>query len=425
MQIKPYWTDTRTPFSSAREGRVPARASVVVVGGGFTGLSAARTLAMRGIDTVLVEAGEVAAAASGRNGGHCNNGTASDLAGLAASLGLEEAKRLYGLYDSAVDFVEETVRGEAIDCDFVRNGKIKLAAKPSHVDGLKRAGEFLARHVEPDLVFLDRAALQGEVRSDAFHAGIVMPRGAQMHMGRFGVGLAEAAARHGAAIFENAPATGIERLAGGRHRVTTPKGNVTADAVFLATGPSLQGPFRWIRRRTIPMGSFIVATEPLSETQVAATMTGRRNCVTSKNIGNYFRLTADNRLIFGGRARFALSDPASDAKSGAILRRALAKIFPALAEIGIDYTWGGVLDMTPDRLPRAGVHDGLHYAVGLSGHGAQFSGFIGDRMARLIAGEADANPLDGKAFKPIPGHIGPPWFLPFVGAWYRFLDWRS
>ena len=425
MQLKPYWTDTRKPFSSAREGRVPERASVVVVGGGFTGLSAARTLAMRGIDTVLLEAGEVAAAASGRNGGHCNNGTASDLGGLAAKVGLAEAKRLYGLYDSAVDFVETTVREETIDCDFVRNGKIKLAAKASHVDGLKRSGEFLAREVEPDLVFLDKAALQNEVKSDAFHAGIVMPRGAQMHMGRYGVGLAEAAARRGAAIFEHAPVTGIERLPGGRHRVSTPKGNVLAEAVFLATGPSLQGPFRWIRRRTIPMGSFIVATAPLTDAQVAATMTGRRNCVTTKNIGNYFRLTADNRLIFGGRARFALSDPSSDAKSGAILRQTLDEVFPALAEVPIDYTWGGVLDMTPDRLPRAGEHQGLHYAIGLSGHGAQFSGFIGDRMARVIAGEADANPLAGKAFDAIPGHLGPPWFLPFVGAWYRFLDWKS
>ena len=425
MQLKPFWLDTRAAFSSGQQGDLPPKAAVVVIGGGFTGLSAARTLARRGIDTVLVEAGEVGGAASGRNGGHCNNGTAGDLASLAARIGRDEANRYYRIFNEAVDLVEDIVREEQIDCDFVRNGKIKLAAKPSHVDGLKRSADYLQREMEPDLRFLDRNEVQGEVRSDMFHAGLVMPHGAQMHMGRYGVGLAEAATRYGAKIFENAPVTALTRLGGARHRVDTPRGSIEAEAVFIATGPSLQGPFGWIRRRTIPMGSFIVATEPLTEEQVGASMPGRRNCVTTLHISNYFRLTADNHMIFGGRARFALSDPLSDAKSGEILKAGLAAMFPALANVPIAHTWGGVLDMTPDRLPRAGEHDGKFYAVGLSGHGAQFSNFIGDRMARLIAGEADANPLAGNDFAPIPGHIGPPWFLPFVGMYYRFLDWKS
>ena len=425
MQLKPYWLETRTPFTAGRKGDLPARASVVVIGGGFTGLSAARTLARRGIDTVLLEAGEVASAASGRNGGHCNNGTAADLLGLANSMGAEEARRYYRMYDDAVDFAEATIREEQIDCDFVRNGKIKLAAKPGHVEGMKRSAEYMAREVEPDLVFLEGADLQAEVCSDAFHAGVVMPRGAQMHMGRYGVGLAEAAAQHGAAIYEHTPVTSLRRTSGGRWNVGTALSEIEAEAVLVCTGPSLEGPFGWLRRRTIPMGSFIVATEPLSESQIAGSMPGRRNCVTSRHIGNYFRLTGDNRMIFGGRARFALSNPTSDAKAGDILRRSLAHHFPALADVPIAYTWGGVLDMTPDRLPRAGEHEGLFYAVGMSGHGVQFSGYIGDRMARVIAGESDANPLAGKRFSAIPGHLGPPWFLPFVGAWYRYLDSRS
>ncbi|MCB2046863.1 MAG: FAD-binding oxidoreductase [Novosphingobium sp.] len=425
MQLKPYWLETRTAFSGGQKGDLPPRASVVVIGGGFTGLSATRTLARRGIDVVLLEAGEVASAASGRNGGHCNNGSATDLLGLANSLGAEEARRYYQMYDDAVDFVETTVREEQIDCDFVRNGKIKLAAKPGHVEGMKRSAEYMAREVEPDLVFLEGADLQAEVRSDKFHAGMVMPKGAQMHMGRYGLGLAEAAARHGASIYEHTPVTSLKRLQGGRHAVGTARGTIEAEAVLICTGPSLQGPFGWLRRRTIPMGSFIVATEPLTEEQVAASMPGRRNCVTSRHIGNYFRLTGDNRMIFGGRARFALSDPASDAKAGEILQKSLAEHFPALADVPIAYTWGGVLDMTPDRLPRAGEHDGLFYAVGMSGHGVQFSNLIGDRMARTVAGETGVNPLEGKAFNAIPGHLGPPWFLPFVGMWYRFLDWRS
>lgn len=425
MQLKPYWIETRTAFSGARQGDLPAKASVVVIGGGFTGLSAARTLAMQGIDTVLLEAGEVAGGASGRSGGHCNNGTAADLLGLSKRLGAEEARRYYAMFDDAVDFVENTVREEQIDCDFVRCGKIKLAVKPSHVEGMKRGADYLAREVEPDLVFLDQAELQSEVCSDAFHAGMVLPRSAQMHVGRYGTGLAEAAARRGAAIYENTPVTGLKRLGGSRHEVATSRGSIVAEAVLICTGPSLEGPFGWLRRRTVPMGSFVIATEPLTEEQVAASMPGKRNCVTSAHVGNYFRLTADNRMVFGGRARFALSNPASDAKAGEVLRKRLGQLFPALADVPIAYSWGGVVDMTQDRLPRAGEHDGLFYVTGLSGHGVQFSGFIGDRMARLIGGQAEANPLAGKAFPAIPGHLGPPWFLPFVGVWYRYLDWRS
>ena len=425
MLLKPYWLETRPAFTSAATGELPAKAAVVVIGGGFTGLSAARTLARRGIDTVLLEAGEVAGEASGRNGGHCNNGIAGDLASLAARIGDKEAWSYYRMFDNAVDFVEELIHEEGIACDFVRNGKIKLAAKASHVDGLKRSAEYLARTVEPDLRFLDKAELDAEVRSDSFHAGLVMPRGAQMHMGRYGVGLAEAAARHGARIFEQTPVTGIARLHGARHAVTTPKGSIEAEAVLVCTGPSLEGPFGWVRRRTVPMGSFIIVTEPLTAGQIEASMPGRRNCVTSRHVGNYFRLTGDDRLIFGGRARFALSNPRSDAKSSTILHAGLSDMFPALAEVPVAYSWGGVVDMTPDRLPRAGEHDGKFYALGFSGHGVQFSGYIGDRMARVVAGEADANPLAGKPFAPIPGHLGPPWFLPFVGMWYRFLDWKS
>ncbi len=425
MQLKPYWIETRSAFSGGRQGELPAKASVVVIGGGFTGLSAARSLAMQGIDVVLLEAGEIAGGASGRSGGHCNNGTAADLLGLAKRLGAEEAKRYYAMFDEAVDFVEALVREEQIDCDFVRNGKIKLAVKPSHVEAMKRGADYLAREVEPDLQFLEGAQLQSEVCSDAFHAGMVLPRSAQMHVGRYGTGLAEAAARRGAAIFENAPVTGLKRISGNRYEVGTARGNVVAEAVLVCTGPSLEGPFGWLRRRTVPMGSFVIATEPLTEEQVAASLPGRRNCVTSAHVGNYFRLTADNRVIFGGRARFALSNPASDASAGEILRKGLGKLFPALAQVPIAYSWGGVVDMTQDRLPRAGEHQGLFYVTGLSGHGVQFSGYIGDRMAKLIGGQADANPLAGKTFSAIPGHLGPPWFLPIVGAWYRYLDWRS
>ncbi|WP_454280364.1 NAD(P)/FAD-dependent oxidoreductase [Sphingomonas sp. Marseille-Q8236] len=425
MKLESYWTDTSSQFADAARVPMPDTADVVVVGGGFTGLSAARSLARSGAQVVVIEAGQVAGEASGRNGGQCNNGIAGDFGALAARFGLDRATAIYRAFDAGVDLVETIIAEEAIACDFVRNGKLKLADKPAHYDKIARAADILARHVEPDIRLLAPGELASEIASPAFHGGAIFPRSASLHMGRFATGLASAAVRHGARLYEHMPLIRIERGSGGRHRLVTPGGTIEAREVLLATGASMTGPFSWLRRRIVPIGSFIIATAPLGDL-ARQVMPGRRNCTTTRNIGNYFRLTADDRLIFGGRARFALSNPRSDAKSGAILQDAMRRVFPALATVPIDYTWGGVVDMTADRLPRAGVRNGIHYAAGFSGHGTQMSVLMGQRMARIITGarEADENPFHGIDWPAIPGHWGPPWFLPFVGAYYRYQDWR-
>jgi glycine/D-amino acid oxidase-like deaminating enzyme len=142
----------------------------------------------------------------------------------------------------------------------------------------------------------------------------------------------------------------------------------------------------------------------------------------TKNFVNYFRVTPDNRLLFGGRARFAATNPKSDAKSGAILRKSLGQLFPELAAARIDYCWGGMVDMTRDRLPRAGERNGLFYSMGYSGHGTQMSTLMGTIMAEVMDGRAELNPWKDFAWPAIPGHFGPPWFLPLVGAYYRLKD---
>jgi len=218
----------------------------------------------------------------------------------------------------------------------------------------------------------------------------------------------------------------LERRGSGHaHRVHTARGTIDAKQVLLATGASQHGgyaSFGWLRRRIVGIGSFIIVTEPLGAQGAKAILAVRRTCVTVANIHHYFRLTADHRLVFGGRARFAISSPTSDQKSGAILRRGLAEIFPELADVGIDYCWGGLVDMTRDRLPHAGERDGLYYSMGYSGHGTQMSVHMGQRMAEVMAGNAAANPWRDRPWPAIPGHLGPPWFLPAVGLYYRVKD---
>lgn len=422
MKLDSYWLDTAPLFTGGEREPVSGRVDVAVVGGGFTGLSSALALVRRGASVVVFEAGRVVGAASGRNGGHCNSGLAHDYGALADRIGAERARAYYRAYDAAVETVEQIVARERIACDFVRCGKLKLAAKPEHYDKLARACERLAREVDPAVEMIPPERIRDEVGSDAFFGGLLQKTSAQMHVGRFGVGLAEAAARHGARILENAPVTEIERLGDGTYRVGSARGSVHATQVLLASGSSAVGPFGWFRRRLVSVGSFIITTEPLDRALLDRLLPHRRGYVTSKNVGNYFRTTADNRLVFGGRARFAMSNPRSDQKSGRILRATLAATFPELADARIDYCWGGLVDMTADRLPRAGQHDGMFYSLGYSGHGVQMSVHMGELMADVMAGKAEANPWRELDWPAIPGHFGKPWFLPFVGAYYRFQD---
>lgn len=422
MKYVSYWHDTAPAFASARPGPVEGQYDVAVIGAGFTGLAAARKLALAGRRTVVLEAETVGWGASGRNGGHLNNGISHGYPDAMARFGREKARAVYRAYDQAVDTVERLVAEEAIDCAFRRSGKIKLASKPAHFEALARNYEAIHREADPDIELLSRADLAAEIGSEAFHGGMLIKKSAMMHMGRFAAGLGEAAVRHGVTIHEQAPVTGRAR-AGKGWSLATPRGTVTADKVLLATGAYTTGAFPWFRRRIVSMGSFIIATRPLSKEEAARILPGNRTYVTSRHVGNYFRLSPDNRLIWGGRARFsARSDQGSDAKSGAILRASLAETFPHLAQVEIDYCWGGLVDMTQDRYPRAGEADGLYYAMGYSGHGAHMSSHMGEVMADLITGRINRNPWDGLAWPAVPLHAGKPWFLPFVGLYYRALD---
>ena len=396
---------------------------MVVVGAGFTGLSAALALARRGASVTVLDAGRVIGEASGRNGGHCNSGLAHDFATLAGRLGMDKARAFYQAFAAAVDTVETVVKQEDIACDFMRAGKLKLASKPEHYDKLARTCELLRREADPHVEMVPASGIRAEVGSGKFFGGLLQKTSAQMHVGKFGVGLAHAAARHGARIVEHAPVTQLDRQSDGSFRVTSARGSIDAGQVLLAIGNPRTGPFSYLRRRMVSVGAFIITTEPLDAAIVQRLLPHRRNYVTSKNFVNYFRLTLDNRLVFGGRARFAMSNPRSDEKSGGILRATLEEFFPELRGVRIDYCWGGMVDMTADRLPRAGQEQGLYYSTGYSGHGVQMSVHMGRVMADVMAGHAELNPWRGLDWPAIPGHFGQPWFLPIVGAYYRLQDW--
>lgn len=415
-----YWHDSAARFQGG--AALPKAVDVAVIGGGFTGLGAARRLAMAGRSVAVIEARQVGFGASGRNGGHLNNGLAHSYLAARNAFGADRAQAMWRAFDDGIDTIRRIIAEEGIDCDFRLAGKLKLASKPAHMDSIARNFEAIRAEVDPDVALLSRADLVSEIGSDLFHGAMLQRRSAMMHMGRFVAGLAQAAARHGATLVENAPVTALDGDEGA-WRLTTAQGTLAARQVLLATGAYTGAAFPWFRRRLVPVGSFLIATRPLSQAEAQAIMPGNRTCVNSMNIGNYWRLSPDNRLIFGGRARFsARSDQTSDARAGRILKAAMLRVFPQLEGVEVDHCWGGLVDMTADRYPRAGKAQGLWYAMGYSGHGAQLATHLGEMVADQIIGARQGNPFDHLPWAAVPGHTGSPWFLPLVGMYYRALD---
>ena len=422
MKFVPYWLDTAPPFTGGSEGPVPERADAVVVGGGLNGVSAALALARRGADTVLVEKTEVGDGASGRNGGMCTTGLPLGFPVAVERHGVEWASRMYRAYNDAIDCVERLVEEEGIDCDFARAGRMSVASKPAHVGRFAHAKKLLEKHVGQKTELIPKSELRSELGSDYYHGGWLDPLGSGLHVGRFVRGLGMAAVRAGARVHERTPVTGVRRVNARQHDVVTPAGTIRAEQVLVATGSRTDHAFPHFRRRLVPVGSYIIVTEPLARDVVDALIPRRRMVSDTLNFTLYFRITPDDRLLFGGRARFTSADPSADAKSGRILRKSMGRVFPELRDVRIDYCWGGLVDLTRDRLPHAGEHEGLFYSMGHNGHGVQMSTYMGQRMAEVMDGKPEANVWDGLDWPAIPGHFALNWGLPLVGAYYRLQD---
>ncbi|MFF2653566.1 NAD(P)/FAD-dependent oxidoreductase [Streptomyces sp. NPDC058045] len=424
MKQIPYWLDTAPAFPDRSGKDLPDEADLVVIGGGLTGLSTAYHTARKGARVVLVEKDKVGSGASGRNGSMCTQGMTIGVGEARRRFGEERAHELYGAFREAVDVVEELTRTEDIDCDFHRSGRLGVAFKPQHFEAMKATQRDLADNYGHETRLLSPSELKAELGSDYYHGALLDPLSAGLHVGKYVHGLAAAAERAGAEIHERNAATGLIRLPGGGFLVETLHGTIRAQRVMAATDAYTDKSMPYFRKRLINVGSFIIVTEPLGEARAKEIIPNARLVVDSKNVGHYLRLTPDNRLAFGGRARFAPSDPASDVKSGDILKREMTEIFPQLAGVRIDYVWGGQVGFSWDRLPHAGEVNGLYYSMGYCGHGVQMATYMGRALAETMDGHPGANPLRGIGFPkvPVPFYNGTAWFLPFGGAYYKAKD---
>ncbi|BCX02824.1 MAG: oxidoreductase [Candidatus Roseilinea sp.] len=425
MKERPYWSDTVAPFSPTPHD-FPARVDVAIVGSGYTGLSAARELARRGARVAVLEANAIGWGASSRNGGMVLTGLKSSAGALVKRFGMETARALFCASLDAINYVEHVVSEESIACDLRRCGHLELAYKPGHFVGFIREAELLQKHFQHPVRLVDKAHLGDEIETDLYHGGLVDEASAGLNPAQYAVGLAQAAERAGAELFENARVTHIEHDAAGTgFAVTTARGKLHADQVVIATNGYTDRLVPWLQRRIIPIGSYIIATEPLPPELAQRVSRHRRMMFDSKNFLYYFRLSADNRMIFGGRASFMPANSNTVRESAGMLRRGLVEVYPQLRDVSIEYAWGGTLGFTFDLLPHGGTTaDGIHYALGCGGHGVALLSYLGACVAQRVAGQRIENPLFTLPFPTAPANLydGNPWFLPLAGLYYRLLD---
>lgn len=408
------WDDGLPPPRPSQP--LPPRADVAVVGAGYTGLSAALALARHGASVAVLERHRAGWGASGRNGGFVLPGYQPDADELVRRYGVGRARALFAASLEAIETLEAVAR-EIPDSGYARRGWIGLAARPGHLAHLERAAGVLRRHFGHETALLDRTALRDELGSDRYHGGLLDPLAGSLHPGRYCAGLAAAAVRAGVLLLEGVSVRGVAR-AGGTAVLETSAGPIRTAEVLVATNGYTDAAFPALRRRVVPVGSYVIATAPLGQPLADAVLPRGRPMSDTWNLLHYFRLSDDGRLVFGGRASFT---PTSARRSAAILERDLRSVFPALATIPVEYAWSGSLGVARDRMPHAGRADGVHYAMAYAGHGVALATWLGARMGDALAGRGGVPELVG-GLPPVPLYWGRPWFLPLVGGYYRMLD---
>ena len=427
MQEKNYWLGTVTAPPIELSQDLPDKVDVAIVGGGFCGLSAARALAKRGVQVAALEAETFGWGASCRNGGMVLTGMKLPLPTLIDRYGKEAVRQMYAASLESIDCVEQIVREERIDCNFSRCGHLEVACKQAHFTGYEKSAALLEREFHHRIRVVPRSELPSEIGSEIYFGGMVDETSAGLNPARYVAGLAHAAYRAGAYLRDH---TRVEKITASsqngtrKFRLQTSKGAVIASEVILASGAYTTAASPALRKKIIPIGSYIIATEVLPADLARGLSPRNRMIYDSKHFLYYYRLTPDNRMLFGGRAAFFPETENTVRQSAEILRRGMLTVYPQLRDKEIAYVWGGTLDFTLDVMPHAGKMDEMYFAAGFAGHGVAAATWFGAKLAGMICGEISSTPFGEIPFPaaPIGLRSGHAWALPLAGLWYRMLD---
>ena len=422
FRTEPLWLDALALAPEAAEPALPETADVVIVGAGYTGLSAALTLARAGRDVVVLDAHEPGYGCSRRNGGQCGASLKPGLAGLTRRFGSARAIAMLGEARESLEHLAAFVAEEGIACDFARPGRFVGAHTPRHYERLARDLEARRRALGVEVWAVPRAEQRQEIGSDLYYGGGVYADHAAVQPARYHAGLRARAEAAGARVVADTPVTALARD-GEAVVAATPRGRLRAhDAIVATNGYSvLTGALRPFRRRVIPIGSYMIATEPQPEALIRRLSPKGRVLNDTRRVVLYFRASPDGRrMVFGGRVALAETDPRVSAPR---LHALMTEIFPELASARISHSWMGFIAYTFDHLPHVGAIDRIHYAMGYCGSGVAMATWLGRKAALKVLGAAEGrSAFDGLPFPTRPLYGGLPWFLAGAVAWYRLLD---
>jgi glycine/D-amino acid oxidase-like deaminating enzyme len=403
---------------------LPETVDVAIIGGGYTGLSAACTLAKKGVKAAVLEANTIGWGASSRNGGMVLTGLKVGMKTVLEKYGRGIARQLFQCSLDSIDTVEQIVKEENIDCGFARHGHLLATNKPKHYEALQDEVDFMQKEFNHKVRLIPRAEQNGEIGSDIYHGALLDELSGGLNPAQYVAGLAGAAERAGATLHARAR---VHRLGRPEKRfvLETEKGTLSAESVLVATSGYTGNVTKNLQKKVIPIGSFVIATEKLSDELVKELIPRDRMIFDYKHYLNYFRLW-DNRMIFGGRAAFFPETSNTIQRSAEILRREMIQVYPQLKDTKIEYVWGGTLDFAFDMMTHVGEVDGIYYSLGYAGHGVAMATYLGKTVAEaMLKGDIEQHPFASFSFPdaPLGLYNGFPWFLPFAGAWHKILDW--
>ncbi|BFM49213.1 FAD-binding oxidoreductase [Marinomonas sp. THO17] len=358
---------------------------VCIIGGGYTGLSAALHLSQQGYRVILLEAHLIGSGASGRNGGQICQGHNMSHQAIAKRTNKTVADKLWQLSIDSVDLVKQLIKEHQIDCDF-KTGVLHVAAKSSHINEIKEAVDYKNTILGYDKIhYLDRQSVAAKLGTEKFHAGEFYQDGGHLHPLNFALGLAKAAHNKGAKIFEHTKV--LSYSAGENPSVKTAKGTVKANYLLFACNGYLGKLNQQAAKKIMPINNFIIATEPLADEVVNHINPDDLAVADSKFVINYFRLSADKRMLWGGGENYRSRFPKDIA---AFVQKHMLSVYPELQSSKIDFSWGGTLAITLNRMPYfAHQEKNVFVAQGYSGHGVALATFAGKLISEAIAGTAE------------------------------------
>lgn len=419
FKTDPYWWE-KTPRPDLPEETPPQKVDVAIIGSGYTGLSAALQTARAGRETVLFDAEAAGWGCSARNGGQIGDSMKSSYAELVSNYGQERAFAMVKEVQAALAWTGDFIREEGIDCDFKICGRFHAAHQPAAYEMLAKKIANQPKGLEVEAHMVPASEQRNELGTDGYYGGVVYPHHASLDPARYHQELLERAQTSGARVFPFCPVTAIARDGEG-FRLTTAKGTVAARNVLVATNGYTGGLTPWQQRRVIPIGSYMIATEPLEDGLIDRLFPTDRVVSDSRRLVYYYRASPDrSRILFGGRVSLKETDAQV---SGPRLHTELCRIFPELASVRLSHSWFGYVAYTFDKLPHVGQQDGLYYAMGYCGTGVAWACYLGMRVGQQILGLKEGRTVFSDLdFQTRPLYYGDPWFLAPSIRYYRWRD---